>query len=186
MKKFGFYAFAVAMITFLISGCLTVEKKEYTFEFTGKNSGILTIKYYNIMSVMDDTLDVSDADFDELISSYLYGEEIENEFPYATNIQKNLYEEDGVLCAEVTLEFDDLEAAHLFQYDTKSPFMFNLGSSWLDSETYFESNGVYGGEQMPVVFWDSGIKMLKLTTQITTPDETTMSLAGLYRDWKGE
>ena len=66
MKKSGFHILALAFLALLISGCLTVEKKEYTFEFTGKNSGTLTIKYINIMSSMDDEEDVSEDDFDEL------------------------------------------------------------------------------------------------------------------------
>jgi hypothetical protein len=183
MKKISFFSFLFALVVFILSGCLTVEKKEYKFELTGENSGKLTIKYINILSVMDDTLDVSEEDFQELLSSYLYGESIETDYPEATNIEKRIFEEDGVLCAEVTMEFEDISAVKLFQYDPDCPYMLNLGS-FMDTETYLESNGSYGGEDMPVVFWPSNRKIFTVTTQVTTPDETTISMVSNYRDWK--
>ena len=57
----------------IISSCLTVEKKIYTFEFTGKNSGILTIKYVNLMSMVDyggeEGADNTGTDFEDLIDN---------------------------------------------------------------------------------------------------------------------
>jgi hypothetical protein len=183
MKKVCVLILALGAVAFLLNGCLTCEKKEYTFELTGKNSGKLTIKYINIMSVMDDSTDVSSDDFDELVNSYLYGDQIESDYPDATNIQKNIYEENGMLCAVVTMEFATLDGVKLFQYDKKSPFMMSLGNA-LDTETFFESNGTFGGENMPVVFWPSTLKTLSLMTQVTSPDETTLSLVDQYRAWK--
>jgi hypothetical protein len=183
MKKFSFFTLLFALVVLILSGCLTVEKKEYKFELTGQNSGKLTIKYINILSTMDDTLDVSEEDFQELLSSYLYGESIETDYPEATNIEKRIFEEKGVLCAEVTMDFEDIGAVKLFQYDPDCPYMMNL-SSFLDTETFLESNGTYGGENMPVVFWPSDRRIFTLTTQVTTPDETTLSLVDHYRDWK--
>jgi len=184
MKKFGLYSFFLAVIVFILSGCLTVEKKEYKFEFTGENSGKLTINYINIMSIMDDTLDVSKEDFDELLSSYIYGDQIESEYPDAINIEKDLYEENGVLCAKVTMEFTNLNDVLLYQYDKNCPYMKNLGNA-LDTEYYLESNGDYGGENMPVVFWSKELQVLDLITEVTGPDETTISLVERYKEWKG-
>jgi hypothetical protein len=61
--------------------------------------------------------------------------------------------------------------------------MLNIGS-FLDTETYIDSNGDFGGENMPVVFWPEGSKVLKLTTGVTQPDETTLSLVGNYDQWR--
>lgn len=170
------------MLAILASSCLTVEKKVYTFELKDNNSGTLTIKYINIMSMKDDTADVSQSDFDELVESYIDGNEIGQDYPETIIRSKRLFEEDGQLCGEVVIDFENLKTVGLFQYDSKGPFMFNVGS-FLDSESYLSSNGEYGGDIMPVVFWPKSLKMLKLTTYITDPDETTLSLLDEYQNW---
>jgi hypothetical protein len=174
---------ALAITTLIISGCLTVEKKEYTFEFTGENSGRLTIRYINIMSIMDDGLDVSETDFDELISSYLHGNEIEEEYPLAIISGKRLYEENNMLCAEVIIDFPDLAAVKLYQFDEDSPFIYAL-CQCLSSESYKESNGHFASNEVPIVIWPAETRTLVLTTSVTEPDETTMSLLPQYREWQ--
>jgi hypothetical protein len=171
------------LIVIVASGCLTVEKKEYTFELKDSNSGTLTIKFVNILSMKDDALDVSESDFEELVTNYIEGNEVELDYDGALVRSKRLFEEDGQLCGEVIIDFDDIENVGLFQYDSKSPLMFNVGS-FLDSETYLTSNGEFGGDVMPVVFWPKSLKTLTLTTYITDPDETTVSLVENYRNWQ--
>jgi hypothetical protein len=172
------------VISFAIgfTSCLTVEKKEYTYEIKGDNSGKLTIKYINIYSIMDDGQDVSTADFNELLDKYINGDQIIQDFPAASNISKRLFEENGQLCGEVTLEFNDLNSARLYQYDNNSPIMMNISTAF-DSETYLSSNGDYGNDHMPVVFWPKNIKKLVVTTSVSTPDETSVSLVDAYRNW---
>ena len=174
----------LAATVLFLSGCLTCEKKVYTFEVKSDNSGRLTVKYVNIMSIKDDSLDVSSEDFQSLISDYMDGEELQNAFPDATVLSRRLYKEDGVLCGEVIYEFSDLNGAKLFRYKGEGPFMFCLGCYSLDSEYYSESNGEYGGEVMPIVFWEEGSKKLTLTTDVTYPDETTVSLLDNWLEWE--
>lgn len=164
------------------SSCLTVESKEYTYELTDNYSGKLTIKYVNIYSIMDDGNDVSAADFKELVDKYLQGNQIMEEFPTATNIKTRLFEENGYLCGEVTLDFTDLNSARLYQFDKTSPIMMNISTAF-DSESYTSSNGVYGNEHMPVVFWPSDSKKLTVITSISKPDETSVNLLNEYRTW---
>jgi len=184
MKKSFFILPLLAFILFFVSGCLTCEKKEYTFTLTGNNSGTLTIKYYNLMSSMDDSLDVSDEDFMSLINDYYTGTSVEDEFPGTTLVEKRLYEEDGVLCGKIILEFSDLSQVKLYRHKGKGNFMYPLNCGSLDSETFDGGNGEYGGDRMPVVFWEQGMKTLKMTTIVTTPDETTLSLLDEYREYK--
>lgn len=174
---------SLAFILLFLSSCLTVEKKEYTFQMEDKNSGTLTIKFINILSMKDDTTDVSESDFQELVSSYIEGNEIEDDFPRAIIRGKRLFEEEGVLCGEVIIDFYDLASVGLFQYDKNSPFMFNVGS-FLDSESFLKTNGQYGGDVMPVVFWPDSLKTFELTTYITSPDEKTVSLLSEYNNWQ--
>lgn len=178
IKKFPI----VILLLFIFSSCLTVETKNYTFTLTGNNSGKLIIKYTNIYSTSDDGKDVSTEDFKELIDNYLKKEQFIKDYPLATNIQTKLFEENGVLCGELTLDFPDLNAARLYQYDAKSPIMMCITSAY-DSESFKSTNGNYGNEHMPVVFWPTGTKKLELTTAVSTPDESSVSLIDLYRIW---
>lgn len=174
---------SMATLALIMTSCLTVEKKEYLFEMTGENSGKMTIRYINILSVMDDGNDVSAADFQELLDKYINGDQLLQDFPGASNLTKRLYEENEQLCGEVTIEFSDLSAARLYQYDKKSPVMMCISAAF-DSETYVSSNGSYGNDYMPVVFWPSGTKRLEVTTSVSAPDETSLSLLPAYKAWK--
>ncbi len=184
MKKHYLVWVGVIISVLFLSGCLTCEKKEYTFELTGKDSGKLTIKFINIMSTMDDTLDVSEDDFSSLLTDYYEGTEIENGFADATVVDKKLFEENGVLCGQIVLEFSDLAMGHLYQHHNKGPLMYCLSCNSIDSEYFADSNGEYGGDVMPVVFWDSDLKTLTLTTSVTAPDETTISLLDKYLEYQ--
>ena len=166
-----------------LCSCLTIEKKEYTFEINEDGSGSLKIKYINILSMKDDTANVTMSDFQELISSYIDGEQMEQDYPDAVIKSKRIFEEGGVLCGEVIIDFYTLRSVGIYQYDLNSPYMFNI-NSFLESESFVSSNGEYGGDIMPVVFWPNTLSRLKLSTSITSPDETTISLADEYRRWK--
>ncbi|NTW23306.1 MAG: hypothetical protein HGA37_01295, partial [Lentimicrobium sp.] len=159
------------LVAVFMTSCLTVEKKSYSFDMTGENSGKLTIRYINILSVMDDGQDVTSADFQELLDKYINGDQLVQDFPGAANVSKRLYVENDQLCGEVIVDFTDLSSARLYQYDARSPIMMCISAAY-DSETYVSSNGSYGNDYMPVVFWPSGSKKMEVTTSVTAPDET--------------
>ncbi|GAB4310909.1 MAG: hypothetical protein Kow00127_00690 [Bacteroidales bacterium] len=182
MKKFRYLILMLASV-FLLTGCLTTEKKEYRFELSENGSGTLTIKYINIMSMMEDSVMVADQDFESLVQDYINGDELDMEFENAQIRSKRLFEENGVLCGEVVIDFQDLKSIGLYQYDSKSPYMFHIGAV-LSGETYLGSNGEFGGDNMPVVFWPRNEKVLELTTYITAPDESTVSLLPQYKKWE--
>lgn len=184
MQNFKLFGIITFLGLFLFCSCLTVEKKEYTFTLTSKDKGELKIKYINIMSIKDDSVDVSDQDFEELINNYIQGDDILKEYPDTKVKNKRIFEENGVLCGEVILEFNNLDACHLYKYDKKSPYMFHFKS--LDNEGYLSSNGNFGGENMPVVFWNKKQKVLQVTSYITKPDNTTISLLHYYKNWQSK
>lgn len=183
MKKNAWILITVLLAILLMNGCLTCEKKEYSFAFTGENSGVLTIRFVNIISTLDDSTDISEEDFTSLINDYLYGNSFESEFPEAQVTDKRLFLENGVLCGEIVFSFDDLGAAGLYRHQETGPFMYCLNCNTVNGEIFNSSNGEYGGDVMPVVFWEPTLKKLILDTYLTIPDETTISLADRYADW---
>jgi hypothetical protein len=181
MKKIRLFVLLVFVAAFFTS-CLTVEKKTYVFELDGKNSGTLTITWENIMSELDEGEDVSEEDFDELVNSYLNGDEIESQYPDATIVSKDLYVQNNKLYGKAVIKFDDLAEVKLYKYDKKGPYMLSMSSF---SETYSYGNGTYGGDVMPVIFWDKKSKRLEFTTTVTEPNEDdNVSLAPSYNKWK--
>ena len=167
-------------ITLMLSSCLTVERKEYVFQFTDKTSGKLIITFYNIMSVAENGLDVSEKDFTELTSEYLEGNKLAQEYPDARVRNARLYEKDGKLCGKVIVYFEKPEDVKLYQHQGKGDYMLYINMA----EYYQSSNGIYGGQNMPVVFWDRNLKELRLTTTFTPPDGKVVSLAEKFRAWK--
>jgi len=169
------------VVALCIAGCLTCEKKEYVFQLTGENSGKLTIKYFNIYSSLIDSVGEISSDYDELVYMWYKGEKIELDFPLAKKFKKKLYEENGTLCGEVTMEFDDLTNVRLYRFKDKGPYMFSLSGVNDDGENFEKTNGEYGGEKMPVIFWPDDEKTLRFSTKIAPPDSTCVSM---LQSWK--
>jgi len=170
------------LIPISISGCLTCERKEYVFQLTGENSGKLTIKYVNIFSSLIDSTSELTADYEELTEMWLKGEKLENDFPQATRFKKRLFEENGTLCGEVTMEFDDLSKVRLYRYKDKGPFMFSISGVNDDGEAFLQSNGDFGGDEMPVIFWPEDTRTLRFTTKIAVPDSTCVSMLDQWKE----
>jgi hypothetical protein len=170
------------IIPLSIAGCLTCERKEYVIQITGEKSGRLTIKYVNIFSSLIDSTGELTSDYDELMNMWLKGEKLERDFPQAKKIKKRLFKENGTLCGEVTMEFDDLSNMHLYRYMNKGPYMFSMSGVNDDGENFAQSNGEFGGEKMPVIFWPEDMRTLRFSTKIATPDSTTVSMLDRWEE----
>lgn len=164
------------IISLGLVSCLTCERKEYVFQLTGENSGKLTIRYINIFSSLIDSTGELDADYDEMINLWLNGEKIERDFPQAKKIRKRLYKEEGTLCGEVSIEFDELSEVRLYRYLGEGPYMFSMSAVNDDGENFLQSNGEFDGENMPVIFWPEDTQTLRFSTKIAMPDSTTVSM----------
>jgi len=165
-----------------LAGCLTCERKIYTIQLTGEKSGRLTIKYVNIFSSLIDSTGELSADYDEMMDLWLNGEKVERDFPQAIKFKKRLFEEDGVLCGEVVMDFDDISKIHLYRYLGKGPYMFSMSGVNDDGETFAQTNGEFGGDKMPVIFWPEDSRTLRFTTKIATPDSTCVSMLGQWEE----
>lgn len=178
----------LAVFALYFQGCLTVETKEYSFKVKKDGSGEAVIKYINIMTDSKDSAGVPENDYRDLIDSYLKGDKLKEDYPTAKNIQKKLFEEDNQLCGEVKFQFDDITKFKFYKYKDKGPWCYYLSSAMgmLGGEQYFSSNGTYGGENMPVIFWDGSEKSFEFKTTVTQPAKNTMSLVELWTKNSGK
>lgn len=100
-----------------------------------------------------------------------------------------MFEEDNQLCGEITFDFDDITKLRFYEYKDQGPWCYYLAFSPLGimggSESYFSSNGIYGGENMPIIFWDGSQKEFTFKTTVTSQGKTTISLLDMWNQ-KGE
>lgn len=163
-----------------MESCLTCEKKEYVFQITGPNTGKLSIKYINIFSSLIDSTGEVDSDYEELIGMWLKGVKIERDFPTAKKIKKRLFAENGTLCGEIVMEFDNLADAGIYRYMNSGPYMYNMSSVSDDGENFLQTNGEFGGDKMPVIFWPEDYTTLRFSSKISVTDSSTVSLLPMW------
>jgi hypothetical protein len=174
---------ALCLLSVLLTGCLTVGSKEYHVTLRGDGSGEARIVFRDIHSEDDDTTNTSKQDFRQLIDTYLTGNRLEKDNPGFHNVRKRLFEENGKLCGEVSLSFDSLSVLRLFRYGTDGPLMFFVGSP-SSSEVLQETNGTFGRDWMPVVFWPSDSRELFIRTRIVSQASFHHTLLPYYRQWE--
>ena len=184
MKRFGLILIAFVFSLSLI-GCLTIETKEYSFKLKKGNSGEGTIRYINIMRT-DDSASTIENDYDELINTYLKGSKPEDEMIGIKNVKKRLYEEDNRLCGEITFEFDDIKSLKFYSYNSEV-WCYHIPAVTLfgTNETFFSSNGTFGGENMPVIFWDANEKSFEIKTTVSESAKNKTRLLDIWKS-KGE
>ena len=169
----------------LLPGCLAFQTKEYHIQLKTDHSGEALLRFTNLRSESDDTLDTSADDFAQLIGSYLNGSQIEKQNPGFQNVRKRLFEQNGVLVGEIEFTFDSLSAIQVFKFDRASPYMYYVGSS-LSSEQLLESNGTSGGSWMPVIFWPKDAREFFIKTKAVSEVAYHRSLVDRFRTWEGQ
>jgi hypothetical protein len=183
MKIRSITKIACLIVLSVLTGCLGVEKKEYTFKLKDSQSGTATIKYINIFSTDDNEKDVSFKDFGELVSDYLEGNKIEQDFPGIHDVKKRLFVENNAVCGEITFAFDSLSHVKLFRYED-GPFMFYVNTGSSPSEKFDASNGNFAGDKMPVIFWSKNTKELNFKTVVTEDVTGKRNFLKLYKMWQ--
>lgn len=187
MKRF-YLILIISAFSLNLIGCLTVETKEYSFRLKRGNSGEGRIKYINIMR-SEDSATTIENDYEELINTYLKGNKPEDEMLGIKNIKKRLFEEDNHLCGEITFEFEDISTLKFYRYkDVVWCYYIPASSFGLfgGGESFFSSNGTYGGENMPVVFWDEKEKEFEFKTTVSQPDPKNTSLLEIWKKNDGK
>ena len=173
----------ISLFIFSISliGCLTVETKEYSFKLKDGNKGSGKINFINIMRT-EDSLNTIEAEYQDLVSSYLNGSKPEDEMLGVKNVKKRLFEEDNQLCGEMTFDFDDITQLKFYNYKNKVwTYALMNNNIFGGNESYFSSNGTFGGENMSVIFWEGDVTEFKFKTTVSQNDKKNESLLG---EWK--
>jgi hypothetical protein len=178
-----FLGLALVAIQVLLPGCLIVETKEYHITLKSDGAGEARIVFNDIQSETDDTVDVSKSDFNQLTDLYMHGGQFERDNPGYRNVEKHLYEKDGKLTGDVTFTFDSIAVMRLFQYNNQGPLMYFVGSP-LSSEVMVETDGTYGRDWMPIVFWPKGTKELYIKTRVVSQGSYRRSLLALFKAWE--
>lgn len=185
MKLVSLRLFIIALVTLLFTGCLTVDKKEYSYKVNADGSGEGWIKFYNIKSAKDGEDDVSLKDFASLIDDYVKGTKFEDENASLQVVSKELMEEGGKLNGLIKFKFNDLsEISFLYEKGCDcAPVYYSMGGFL--SETYVSSNGTYLGENggPQIIKWPAKTKSFTFTTSVSA-DTTAVELLNQYNAWK--
>lgn len=175
------------MLAIFVSSCLTTEYKEYRFKFNADGSGSGSVKFVNIVSQEDDEKDVSFTDFGEVIDNYLQGNTFEDENPTYVVTNKEIFEENGVLCGRIEFTFSNYADAGFVNFVgcDCAPILYYMGSL---SETFSESDGEHlgneEGKDFPVISWANGTREVYFKTSVQEDLADCHSLLPLYKTWK--
>lgn len=175
--------FPACCAALFLSSCLTVKYKEYHINLRTDTAGDAVVRFVDIGSASDDTANVSQDDFRQLIEFYVEGNGLEREYPGVSNVTKRLFEEHEVLCGEIRFSFDSLSVLGLFRYDSLSPLMYYPGGENAN-ERILETNGRMGGERMPVVFWPARTPELFMRTRTIGNGHNRRSLLREFQQWE--
>jgi len=165
-----------------VGGCLTAQRKIMVYTLRPDGSGTGSIVFENLMSMDDDGVDASARDYGELINTYVKGNRFQELDPDLQNVQRRLYEENGMLCGELTFEFASYESVGLYRHDSSGPYMYHVGrQSDIAAERFDSSNGRVGGPRMPVVFWPAETTVFRIVAALQEPASDTRSLLPMFR-----
>lgn len=175
-------SFCLLLVAVAASGCLTVDRKEIIFKVNPDGSGTGRFIFHALVSIDEEGRDASLTDYTELVNRYLKGRKFEDYYPQYTNFRKRLFEENGQLSAEISFDFVHYDDVGLYRYQDRGPWMYHVGvKSEFAAERYDTSNGTYGGDLMPVVFWADSVREFHIRSRFDRSDMAGRTLLPLYR-----
>ena len=180
------FAISFFLVSILLGGCLTADKKEVHIKLNANGKGGSgTILFSGIASSPGDSTEAVNEDFTMLVTQYYQGGKIEKENKGMKNIHKKLFKVDGKLMGEITFDFDDIADLGFSRYKNSGPYMFyTVADGFFTSGQYETSNGVYMGEKLPVIFWDPDQREFNYAMTLSTPQEPRKSLLADYDIWQ--
>ena len=173
----------VVLTTFALtsSGCLIAAKKVVTLEVARDGSGTGKIIYTDISSLQEDEHDRSLEDYSILVEEWLHGTSLETIWPNVENVNKRLFELGNALHGEMTFTFRNYEDVGLYRYEGRGPWMYHAGRHSSNVEGFDTSNGRYGGEVMPIIFWPDETSSFRIVNGFDPGNRPVRSLHTLYK-----
>lgn len=162
-------------------GCLIAAKKVIAFEVSEDGSGTGKIIYTDLSSLQEDEHDRSLEDYSTMIEEWLNGSNLETIWPGAQNIEKRIFELGGALHGEMTFSFEHYNEVGLYRHDDTGPWMYHAGRHTSNVEGFDTSNGRYGGEMMPVIFWPDTTVTFRIVNGFDPGNRPVRSLHPLYK-----
>jgi hypothetical protein len=169
-----------------LTSCLTAGHKEMRISLNPDGrSGSAIILFTRIHSeASSDTADQTKEDFNSLISEYYQGKKLTDLFPNISNVKKRLFLDGQELAGELTFDFANIADLGFYRFHNSGPFMYyTLADGYFSSGIFEASNGTYGGEKMPFVFWDETTRDFFVKVALSQAQAPERSLVPLYKAW---
>ena len=171
----------VAILPAFLSGCLIASKKVLVLQMKPDGSGTGRVYYTDISSLQEDDHDRTLEDYTKLVDEWLNGSEFEENYRGAVNAKKRLFELGGALHGEVSFAFDHYNDVGLYRHDETGPWMYYALRHTSNVEGFDSSNGDFGGDLMPVIFWPEETDTFRIVNSFDPGDRKVTSLLSLYR-----
>ena len=183
MKFFRFAALLgfSLLLPILHSGCLIAAKKVLLLEVRPDGSGSGRVYYTDISSLQEDEHDRTLEDYSRLVDGWLNGSEFEETYRGTLNTKKRLFELGGALHGEALFEFEHYNDVGLYRHDEKGPWMYYAMRHTSNVEGFDTSNGSFGGDLMPVIFWPEETDTFRIVNSFDPGEAKVTSLLSLYR-----
>ena len=172
-----FFAFAASL---LLAGCLTAERKVITLQVNPDGTGSGTIVFYNLKSMQEDESDRAHIDYARLVDTWLHGDEFEQANPALYNVQKKLFASGKQLNGEVSFDFYHYADIGLYRHNDVGQWMYYANLNTSEIEQFDTTNGQFGGDYMPVIFWPEEATIFEITNKFETEGRPEQSLLPLY------
>ena len=168
-------------LSFVLSGCLIASKKVLIIDVLPDGSGTGRMFYTDISSLQEDEHDRTVEDYTTLVADWYHGSEFQERYRGVLDPQKRMFELGNALHAEVTFTFDHYNDIGLYRHDGTGPWMYYALRHTSNVEGFDSTNGSYGGDLMPVIFWPEETTTFRIVNRFDPGDAEVTSLLSLYR-----
>ena len=180
MKALTTLTFFALAASFILSGCLTAERKVMTLHVNPDGTGSGSIVFYNVKSMQEDDVDRSYADYSRLIDTWLHGDAFEQANPALYNVHKRLFADGNKLNGEITFDFYHYSDIGLYRHNDVGPWMYYAHLNTSEIEQFDTANGQFGGDFMPVIFWPEGTTEFEIENSFETGERPEISLYPIF------
>lgn len=171
----------VTLSSVLFGGCLIASKKVLFLEVNPDGSGKGRVIYTEISSLKEDDYDRTLEDYTSLTTDWLHGTEFSDRYRGTMNIERRLFELGGALHGEASFTFDHYNDVGLYRHEETGPWMYYALRHTSNVEGFDSTNGIYGGDLMPVIFWPEETRTFRIVNRFDPGEAEVRSLLPLYR-----